>query len=371
MVPFKRLYKSTSTGAIQVWWMEVDGEKYRTCSGIDGGKIVTSSWTIVTGKNIGKVNETTPSQQAANEVVSSYELKVKKGYRDSPSLAVTNCRFQPMLAKKFDDYADKVFKFGPVFSQPKYDGVRCIAKRGTGVLLSREGNKLVSVPHIVEAVDRFFELNPEVQILDGELYTHELRDNFNKIISLVKKTKPTEDDVRESKKHIKYYVYDCICDDESLTFSNRFHRVSFVVPSDHIVISQTNEVTDLTNLDELYGGYLGEGFEGQIIRFNTPYEQKRTHNLLKRKEFQDDEFKIVDITEGNGNGAGFAKRAICLLPSGQTFTADIVGNQEDLRNYLKRKDEFIGLMATVVFFSLTPDGVPRFPKLKVINQNHW
>ena len=38
----------------------------------------------------------------------------------------------------------------------------------------------------------------------------------------------------------------------------------------------------------------------------SAYENKRTKQLLKRKEFQDAEFKIVEIVEGIGNRAGMA-----------------------------------------------------------------
>ena len=45
-------------------------------------------------------------------------------------------------------------------------------------------------------------------ILDGELYNHDLRDNFEKIISLVRKQKPTDSDRLDSKELVQFHCYD-------------------------------------------------------------------------------------------------------------------------------------------------------------------
>lgn len=369
---FQKLYKQTSTGKIQVWWMEIDfvqGGRYRTHSGIDGGKIVTSAWTDCEGKNIGRSNETSPEEQAQLEVDSSYELKRKKGYRDTPDAATKSDRFQCMLAKKYDDYKDRLFKGVPIFTQPKLDGIRCIATREG--LKSREGNPLSAVPHIEEAVALFFELNPAVQVLDGELYNHELKEDFNSIISLVKKSKPTAEDLVLSRKMIQYHIYDMICGARE-AFDVRFANAHTENPAPNfLVMVKTHLVVREEELDVLYGSFLYDGYEGQMIRINAPYDHKRSSSLLKRKEFQDAEYTVVDILEGQGNGKGYAKRAICKLPNGETFTADVVGTQAILADLLTNRQSYIGRKATVIFQNLTPGGVPRFPKLKVIHQKGW
>ena len=62
--------------------------------------------------------------------------------------------------------------------------------------------------HILEDLKPFFDTYPEDAILDGELYNHDLRDDFEKIISLVRKQKPTADDRAESKKLVQFHCYD-------------------------------------------------------------------------------------------------------------------------------------------------------------------
>ena len=108
-------------------------------------------------------------------------------------------RHKPMLAypvsTKPIDYEELVFV------QPKFDGVRCLIQyeaekygddsyRGKVVAYSRTGKEWKNIEHILFNLEPFFQLNPNV-VLDGELYNHDLRDNFEKIISCVRKTKPT------------------------------------------------------------------------------------------------------------------------------------------------------------------------------------
>ena len=74
-----------------------------------------------------------------------------------------------------------------------------------------------------------------------------------------------------------------------------------------------------------------------MIRQDTAYEFKRTKNLLKRKEFQTEEYKVVEIQEGNGNWAGYAKRFILELADGTQFSSGVRGSKTNLQSYLKTK----------------------------------
>ena len=77
-----------------------------------------------------------------------------------------------------------------MFLQPKLDGVRCIfTKQGA---YSRSGKKFKNVQHLRRQLKPFFAANPTV-VLDGELYNHDFKDNFNKIISLVRTQHATKD----------------------------------------------------------------------------------------------------------------------------------------------------------------------------------
>lgn len=268
--------------------------------------------------------------------------------------------FKPMLAHKFSDHQDEI-QF-PVYSQPKLDGIRCIVS--CNGMFSRNGNEIISAPHIFENLKPFFVSNPDA-ILDGELYADKLKNDFNRICSLVKKTKPTAEDLRESAATIEYWVYDapviggCI---PSNPFIRRFNLIeSLLCGIGKIRIVATEKIMNVESLDTLYGVYLEKGYEGQMVRCNKSYENKRSRSLLKRKEFIDDEFSILGITEGLGKRAGTAGFMSFVSRNGNEFRSNIKGNFQHLKTILEDRENLIGKIATVKFFNLTPNGIPRFP----------
>jgi DNA ligase-1 len=103
-----------------------------------------------------------------------------------------------------------------------------------------------------------------------------------------------------------------------------------------------------------------------------PYEVgKRSKYLLKNKSFQDAEFEILDIVEGVGNKGGMAGFMIVKNVDGSTFKSNIKGDRDYCRMLLENKENFIGKLATIKFFNLTPDGVPRFPYVINIDRNSY
>ena len=208
MISGEKLYKIDTKGKTRVWWIEYDEEKYRTHAGILDGKIVVSGWQRPTEKNVGRSNATTVAEQVIVEVNAEYEKKQNQGkYHANLSDTTDGAKFiECMLASKFDP--KKHIQF-PYFSQPKLDGIRCIVSKAG--MQSRQGKPITSCPHIMEALDPFFQAFPDA-VLDGELYNHDLRDNFEKIVSLVRKTKPTTADYIEASKLVQYHVYDTVMD---------------------------------------------------------------------------------------------------------------------------------------------------------------
>lgn len=350
------LYKRDSKGNIRIWWAEAatDGETWawRANSGIKEGKIVESGWKYVQQKNVGRSNETSLEEQAIAEMNAEFDKKSEREYFSDISKVDSYEKFKPMLAGGYEHHK---FDFGnnAYFSQHKLDGIRCIAK--SDGLWTRAGKEIVSCPHIFEYLRSFFDKYPHV-VLDGELYNHDLKDDFNKITSLVRKTKPKPEDIEECSKLVEYHVYDCYNED---LFEDRYNFIydqGFVSP---VISVETRRVENAEKIDELYGQYLEDGYEGQMIRLNTKYENKRSKNLLKRKEFFTDEFTVASVEEGRGNWAGYIKRFVLELPDGRQFGAGVRGTQEVMKQLFEAKEK--PTWATLRYFTPTPDGVPRFP----------
>ena len=364
------IYKSTKGGKVQEWTIEVVGNKYRTISGQTDGKKVTNEWTICYGKNIGKSNETTDNEQAMLEAVAKRTKKLESGYFENIKHINKTQYFEPMLAAKWEDYKDKITY--PIFSQPKLDGIRCIVTKDG--MFSRNGKPIISAPHIRESLSEVFETHPNL-ILDGELYADKFANDFNKIVSLVKKTKPTDTDLKESKKNIQYWIYDL--PNDSLTFGERCYALDELFDVElesfekHCVLVETDTCNNESEVMELYGEYVEQGFEGQMLRLDGKYENKRSKNLMKHKSFMDEEYTILDIVEGEGNRTGTAGYMVFETEDGSKFKSNIKGSWEETAEMLKNKKKLIGKSATIQYFNLTPAGIPRFPFVVKIDRESY
>jgi DNA ligase-1 len=356
--------------------MELDerAARYRTHSGKKDGKIVISGWTDVEGKNIGKSNETFAYDQAKLEIDSKYKKQLETGYMNTES-EVDNSTFKsPMLAKNYEDFKDKLFKPGvKVFSQPKLDGIRCVVNKDG--MWTRNGKKITSCPHIYLGLASVFTYYKSA-VFDGELYADKLSDNFNEIVSIVKKAKPTREDMIKARENIQYHTYDLIHDGMGDTdlFSDRTNTLGFFIRKfepEGVVLVPTTEVANQAQLDDLYEKYLEEGQEGQIVREDAAYQHKRTNFLLKRKEFQDAEYIIEGIFEGEGNRKGTVGWMTFKNAAGESFKSNVKGSHEYLAKLLAKGNALVGKTATIKYFNLTPNGIPRFPYVIAIDRESY
>jgi DNA ligase-1 len=379
------LYKKTTVGKVQTWQIVIDGDKYRTISGQQDGKKIQNNWTTCLPKNVGRANATTGEEQAIKEAVAKHDKKLESGYHLNVENIEKKRFYEPMLAQDFKNknrqkevmfHLDVQVAGEAIFSQPKLDGIRCIAMREG--LFTRSGKKITAVPHIHEALKPLFEKYPNAT-LDGELYNHAYKDDFNKIIHLVRKQNLTDEHLAESKEMIQYHIYDAPvigkdnpsrkggCYTEKDSFSDRTSVLDAqyvnlgLDKEDCLVIVETTEIHGREQLDRCYEDYVEAGYEGQMIRLDGPYENKRSARLLKRKDFIDEEYTILGYEEGKGNRAGTIKHFKFKNEDGKEFNSNIKGSFEYLAELLEKADDLIGVEATVKYFNLTPDGVPRFP----------
>lgn len=359
------LYKFTEKKQVQQWQIIVDGDKFYTIEGIQGGKLTTSLPTLCKGKNIGKKNETTPESQAHVEAAAKHQKKLDKGYN---AILTTEKNFRAaMLANEAKKGDQTIFKT-KVFVQPKLDGLRAINEENK--LTSRNGKEFI-VGHLCQA---------EV-VLDGELYTHEYHDDFNAICSLVKRKTRTEEEQREMEEKLEYWVYDL--PEFNGTFSRRYEVLTDwlkKINNPMFRLVPTYEVKSWDEIDEWHGRFLEGGFEGTIIRLDLgPYEGKRSKQLLKYKDFTDEEFEIIGAEEGEGGRAGTLGKFFMKHDKDEraNFKSNVKGNHKYLKFLWDNKAKYLGKTATVKYFNRTPakaDGTgdkPRFPYIIKIDRDEY
>lgn len=367
MQPHRTIYKLDSKGKIREWRMEIEGDRYRTVAGLQDGQQVTSEWTVAEPKNIGFINETTGEEQALSEVKSHYTKKLDVDYHEKVEDINIAKIFKPMLAAKWEKRASKIDYNEPVFVQPKLDGIRCIATRDG--LFSRTGKPIVAVPHIMEILAPIFAEHPHA-VLDGELYNHDLKEDFNAIVSMCRKTKVKPEDLELSRKMVQYHLYDFpgLLNEPFNVRLDTLIKLCYHRKHEGVIqIVHTKQVASEAEVDEAYGEFLTQGYEGGIIRLNGPYDQKRSNSLLKRKDFDDEEFTITRIEEGKGNWAGYAKRIFFRDHDGSEGKATLKGSQSYARHVLENTESYIGKQVTVQYFGRTPDGAVRFPIAKTLH----
>ena len=269
---------------------------------------------------------------------------------------------KPMLAQKVNtkpiDWTNKVFV------QPKLDGIRCIFTKDGAY--SRAGNEFKNVAHIKYDLTDFFRKHPNA-VLDGELYNHALKDDFEKIISLVRKQKPTDQDARDAESLVQYHVYDTIA--ESLDYESRFNWLIRYLPIAATMTLIKNTVVE--SQDEakmLHNVHLAQGYEGSMLRLNMPYEQKRSYNLQKFKDFSDTEATIMGYEAGKGKFEGMIGKFFMQDDDGNEFGCPIGKGY----NFAHRKvmldniHDYIGQRATFTYFQRTQAGSYRHPLFKTL-----
>ena len=269
-------------------------------------------------------------------------------------------RKKPMLAYPVSDKPIDYTK--PVFMQPKLDGVRCLIQREPAFpgqpelasfnvkAYSRTGKEWKNIDHILQSLKPFFFHNPDV-ILDGELYNHALRDDFEKIISCVRKTKPTAMDRSESRRLVQFHCYDVV--DETIPFDERYKFVfdNLRDPSIYGVRTVKTIVTPTESQAKVnHAINLDAGFEGSILRLNDTYQCKRSHSLRKFKDFHDAEATITDWVEGKGKRVGTIGKFMAVDADGNEFGMPVMDNFKKLQTMFKEMQTWVGKEATFTYF---------------------
>ena len=260
---FPPLYKkSAASGKVNCWEVSVQGDTITVEQGQVGGATQTYP-TTCEGKNVGRANETSPSEQAILEAQSKWNKQVKKGYvQDSSGGGEI---LLPMLVSKYQGNEHKVVF--PCTVSPKLNGVNAEARLsddGTIVLLSRGGEEYLLPSHWEgELREAFSALN--TTSLNGEVYKH--GEWLQDITGAMKKpNKLTEE--------LEFHIFDLPCNrglwvgrgkvlsewEYNLYSSGRINENLYVLP----VSSST--ATSYEEIEEFHKDCVEEGYEGIIIR---------------------------------------------------------------------------------------------------------
>ena len=209
------------------------------------------------------------------------------------ALMVGNLKDSPTLAHQIDDVSEAPY---PAYVSEKLDGMRCLID-GEG-LWSRTGKP--QKPELNKYFQGLIDYCKENGVvLDGELYSEDAAD-FGDIIHSIKGTSSEE----MSNRNLKFHCFDIVPETEfsDNKFTQPFHERYDIYQKLATVLGNEGFVPVLQTICKtpaeakvLYDFVCEKKGEGIMLRQDTPYEKKRTKNLLKLKRWNTCDGMIVDI----------------------------------------------------------------------------
>ena len=211
--------------------------------------------------------------------------------------------FKVVLARKYEDYASKIdFKKDDWYESRKLDGVRVITRIEDGdvTFYSRTGNEFsakVTLKNVRKEIER---IGIQNGVFDGELCIIDENGNedFTSAVSQIKRKNQTISNPR-------YKIFDSLSLSEfDLGTSNRIllermgNGRSSLKGSTILTYVELMKIDDTDHLKKLVTKAQNNGWEGNMIRKNVGYEGKRSNDLLKIKEFHDDEYVVKSVEVG-------------------------------------------------------------------------
>jgi ATP-dependent DNA ligase len=380
MKTFPTLYLRSSAGALQQWSIRVDDNVITVSWGQVGGAIQKTNEFVKSGKNLGKKNATTPSEQAESQAASKWLKKIKReGYVEDAERAKRGERdmdggIPPMLAPSKMNPKHLIFLLD---MQPKLDGVRCIVMivDGKVSLWSRRCEEMTkALPHIAAAYAEAYAKIPGIFVFDGEAYRHGW--SLQKISTFVRK----KNEARPGHEQIGHYVYD-MPSAGGCWLDRKAALAAAALPNQYVHRVETTTVATLEEAWAYHDVKVSEGYEGAMGRNHCgEYEEDtRSQHLNKFKIFVDHEFKIIGVKDGVGKFEGKAI-FICEMPekpfddfpenltwpAGATFDCTSPGTMEDKAEYFVNFEKYRGLLHTVKHKGYTEDGLPWHPVGKAV-----
>lgn len=273
---------------------------------------------------------------------------------------------------------------GTYFISRKLDGVRCICnicKNDESIDISfksRQGKPFTTLGNLIEPIKSFTQcLQNGNWVLDGEICI--IDENGNESFHGLMKEITRKNHTISTP---KYNVFDCmskeVFDGECVgeTFGCRLEMMNHDLVSNLLVhVIDQERVTTQEILDKWVALAKKNKWEGCMLRKDAPYKRGRSKDLLKIKEMQDAEFKVVGVEFGTAvyNEGGVKEydivSSLVIMHKGNEVSVGSGLSKEQRLYWRKNPEEIIGRMVTVQYFEETKDSKTgllslRFPVLK-------
>lgn len=394
------LYQLSTSGKVKEWTISVVDNVIKTVWGyVDGVKQETTD--IISGKNVGRANETSDSEQAALE----YDRKIKEkkhlGSVESLSAAQNSKRTidddffndppeSLCMPKPINTISDKK-KYGSKFIvQRKLDGCRAHVFIGTNgnVCIKSRTMKEDKTLHFPDIVAQFKSLGITNTVFDGEMVAFDSAgqvDDFDKMTSIWR-SDVEKSLVKSSGANVVFVVFDMPFfegDDmlASVKYSDRQQRAASLIGKINRPGIQIMQNLDAT-VKEAEGMARKNGWEGLVLwnpdavhenAWTINGKPKRPSGFCYKDKVKQDFDLVVDTWEyGKGKnkdslGKWINAYMICPKTGKKIKVCDVGGGLSD-----EQRHEFMSLEYPIVIKvecdKMTTDGSLRFPVFKSIHE---
>lgn len=262
----------------------------------------------------------------------------------------------------------------------KLDGIRCVVEvhNGRAICRSRQGKVFHTTKLLEEALQDF-----EGLVFDGELCI--VDENGNEDFKAITKEYSRKN---HTLTNFKYLVFDVLTREE---FYGQEESPSFY---DRVrSIREVCEVVDSPHVDNVSQGCLRsekqyklweddvrtEGWEGLILRKDVPYKGRRSKDILKVKNFEEEEFKITGYGIGpfsirQGGKESVIQTVVSISVEKDDIKSDVgsgftLEEREGIKN---NPNKYLGKQATIRYFETSEDEQGntslRFPVYKGLRE---
>ena len=271
-----------------------------------------------------------------------------------------------------------VLKFSNALMSVKLDGIRGEYVSGEFIkgdkvspskMLTRGGNEIRGVEHILEACDNLHVTYGPSEHFDGELLIPGL--TFQESSGKLRSGESTPDAV--------FHIFDW----PNLGGHPLMKRLSLLTEMSKswppcLKLVKHVPVQSVEHIQRMYEKALSLGYEGLVIKdADSLYERKRSSSWLKMKPNEMDEVEIIGFMEGDENGrfAGTLGSIVGRRKDGTKVR--VAGFTDEERGHIWNNQElWLGEIVEVNFHEVTPDGSFRHARFNrtqdvKMHQHRW
>lgn len=243
----------------------------------------------------------------------------------------------------------------------KLNGSRCFYYKGK--LYTRQGKVYTGCEHIIKDIESLFiDYLPHNYVFDGELI---LKDRSLVDSEAFQKGVGIANSNQENKEELKLVIFDMLTSEEFeigksvYTYSQRKEqliRLKEIIKQFNLsnieIVPMFYEGTDQSKIWKWLDYAEENDMEGVMVNLDTPYQCKRTKDLMKVKKFYTLDLEVVDAVEGDGRLKG-TLGALVVDYKGNTVNVGSGFSDKQRKEFWENKDNIVGRVIEVKYKEIT------------------